>query len=543
MCAKLAARVVQCLVERAASAAEALGEDVDGHAVQREGDEHLPLVRGQGSRIARCNASSSCACSASSCGWAGRWRERPGLRLQGDLAPLPRPPAQLHGRLQEGELVGPGREAAVAAEVVEPPEHAHQRVVGGLHGDVGELVAAQVRERGAAAGHLEAGRAQQQGMQAPHGVVVDRAPAPEAAEPFARLGVEASDCGGPCHGPRVYDGGRDAGAWAADAHAASLLCSCAVGILTASSGGQPRARSSRAARRSTRRSSTSSRARQAAKPERAGGPGRRTAGSGCSSGARMTGWCPPGAESLPTARKNHRRGGRPDRARRPGAGASKGAGRPRRRRIRVDPCTRRGCRPPAHGSAAWSEWAGGRPAQPARRELSVMSSPDATDAELPSRDEGAAAGDQPKDTVKRGAPSSLSGRRAPTTRRTSSSRRVRDLFRARTRRRGRGPLRGRSVGARAGPAMALPVERAGAGKEWVRPTPTRHEGKRLSPARSPGHRGRGLAQRVSRRGRLCPWPGSGAGARPPYRPARSDRTHRARLSTRNRRPDPGASRP
>ena len=38
-----------------------------------------------------------------------------------------------------------------------------------------------------------------------------------------------------------------------------------------------------------------------------------------------------------------------------------------------------------------------------------MSSPDATDAEPPSSDEGAAAGDQPKDTVKRGAPSSLSG--------------------------------------------------------------------------------------------------------------------------------------
>ena len=85
-----------------------------------------------------------------------RSRRAPSPRLQRHLAPLPRPPAQLHGRLQQRELVGPGREAAVAAEVVEAPQHAHQRVVGGLHGDVVELVAAQVRQRRPAAGDLEA---------------------------------------------------------------------------------------------------------------------------------------------------------------------------------------------------------------------------------------------------------------------------------------------------------------------------------------------------------------------------------------------------
>src|SRR5215212_3833634 len=43
--AQLAARVVQCLVERAARRAESLGEHVDGDAVERQGGEDLALMR------------------------------------------------------------------------------------------------------------------------------------------------------------------------------------------------------------------------------------------------------------------------------------------------------------------------------------------------------------------------------------------------------------------------------------------------------------------------------------------------------------------
>ena len=58
--------------------------------------------------------------------------EAPGLGLERHLASLPGALPQLDRRLEQGELVDPGREAARAAEVVEPAEHAHQRVVGRL---------------------------------------------------------------------------------------------------------------------------------------------------------------------------------------------------------------------------------------------------------------------------------------------------------------------------------------------------------------------------------------------------------------------------
>ena len=47
---ELAPGVVQRLVERAACRAEALGEDVDRDALEREGDEHGALMGGQGGR-------------------------------------------------------------------------------------------------------------------------------------------------------------------------------------------------------------------------------------------------------------------------------------------------------------------------------------------------------------------------------------------------------------------------------------------------------------------------------------------------------------
>src|SRR5204863_3865161 len=81
--------------------------------------------------------------------------EAPGLRLERDLAALPGPLPQLHRRLEERELVDPRAEAAGAAEVVETGQHAHQRVVGRLERDLVELVAAQVRQAGPAAIHLE----------------------------------------------------------------------------------------------------------------------------------------------------------------------------------------------------------------------------------------------------------------------------------------------------------------------------------------------------------------------------------------------------
>ena len=78
-------------------------------------------------------SSSSSLCSSLGVGLEPGAREQaPGLRLERHLASLPGALAQLHRRLEQRELVDPGREAAGAAEVVEAREHAHQRVVGGL---------------------------------------------------------------------------------------------------------------------------------------------------------------------------------------------------------------------------------------------------------------------------------------------------------------------------------------------------------------------------------------------------------------------------
>ena len=61
-----------------------------------------------------------------------------------DLAALPRAPARLHARLEQRELVRPGREAARAAEGVELAEDRHQRVVGGLRGEVVDVARGEV---------------------------------------------------------------------------------------------------------------------------------------------------------------------------------------------------------------------------------------------------------------------------------------------------------------------------------------------------------------------------------------------------------------
>ena len=78
--AQPAARVVQRLVERAARGLKALGEDVDRHVVEGDGDEHLALVGREvlGDRLA--DGASSSAIWASWCG------EEPGSAKAGQPA-------------------------------------------------------------------------------------------------------------------------------------------------------------------------------------------------------------------------------------------------------------------------------------------------------------------------------------------------------------------------------------------------------------------------------------------------------------------------
>jgi hypothetical protein len=67
--------------------------------------------------------------------------------------------------VQDRELVRPGREPALAAEVVELAEHRDAGVVGALERQIVEVVGAQRGELPAAAVQLEAGAADEQRMQ------------------------------------------------------------------------------------------------------------------------------------------------------------------------------------------------------------------------------------------------------------------------------------------------------------------------------------------------------------------------------------------
>jgi hypothetical protein len=77
-------------------------------------------------------------------------QDGPALRRDRDLPPLPGTAADLHPRLEQGELIGPGGEVALTAEVVQLAEQRQQRVVGALVDDVLVVTAAQMGEAGAA---------------------------------------------------------------------------------------------------------------------------------------------------------------------------------------------------------------------------------------------------------------------------------------------------------------------------------------------------------------------------------------------------------
>ena len=113
-----------------------------------------------------------------------RREDIPRLRLEGHLAALPGALAELHGRLEQGELVHPRREPARSAEVVETAEHAHQGVVRRLDGDVVELVPAEMGLRRSAAPDLEARSPHEQRVEPRHRLVPLAPVGPKRAQPL-----------------------------------------------------------------------------------------------------------------------------------------------------------------------------------------------------------------------------------------------------------------------------------------------------------------------------------------------------------------------
>ncbi len=88
--------------------------------------------------------------------------QRPVCGIERDLAVLPGASAELDAGFEQRELVGPGGEAALTAEVVELAEDRQQSVVGALLGKVVVVATAHVGRRATAAVHLEACGAKQQ---------------------------------------------------------------------------------------------------------------------------------------------------------------------------------------------------------------------------------------------------------------------------------------------------------------------------------------------------------------------------------------------
>src|SRR6266536_3166808 len=146
MLSQLPPGVVQRLVERAAVRVQPLGQDVDRDAVDGQCNEDTLLVRRQYLGNRALESLDQLVLLGLGIGQESGAREQaPALWLERHFPPLPGTFSQLDGRFEQGELVCPGREATQAAEVVETPQYAHQRVVRGFGRDVFELVAAQVR--------------------------------------------------------------------------------------------------------------------------------------------------------------------------------------------------------------------------------------------------------------------------------------------------------------------------------------------------------------------------------------------------------------
>ena len=123
--------------------------------------------------------------SASSSTWcADGPRSVQPVSSSGTSRSLPGATARLHARLEQRELVGPGREAALRRGSVELAQQGDHGVVRGLGGQVLDLVVRDVAQHGPAAAQLEARRAQQQLVQLRERGLAHGGRAVQGGEPF-----------------------------------------------------------------------------------------------------------------------------------------------------------------------------------------------------------------------------------------------------------------------------------------------------------------------------------------------------------------------
>ena len=120
---------------------------------------------------------------------------RPVLGPDRHLTALPGTAADLDGRFEQRELVRPGREAAVAPEVVQFRQDGDEGVVGALLGQILLVTATQVGERARAAADLEASGLEQQLAQLAERFVALRPGGLQPPVERTRLRVRVGCCG------------------------------------------------------------------------------------------------------------------------------------------------------------------------------------------------------------------------------------------------------------------------------------------------------------------------------------------------------------
>ncbi len=99
---------MQCFIERAAVGVEPVGEHVDRDAVDGESDKDAPLVRCERGDSVLQRGEQFRLFGGVGGAEAGAREEIPAFLLERDFAALPGAFAQLHGSLEERELVDPG---------------------------------------------------------------------------------------------------------------------------------------------------------------------------------------------------------------------------------------------------------------------------------------------------------------------------------------------------------------------------------------------------------------------------------------------------
>jgi hypothetical protein len=119
--AELLPRVVQRLVKSTSAGVQAFGENVDRHAVERERNEDVTLVRRQRALDPAVQRRQELALLGLLLRREPGAREQsPALGFERRLPSLPRASAQLDRRFEQRELVRPGRKSTCATEAIEP---------------------------------------------------------------------------------------------------------------------------------------------------------------------------------------------------------------------------------------------------------------------------------------------------------------------------------------------------------------------------------------------------------------------------------------